>query len=84
MSHLSTIIHRVKRRVEDNDLNAMFEQAIINLMEYIKAWDDYEDKEKKEAIELYDKYRFEASFDKMPSHKQRIKEADKIRGIIGS
>ena len=81
MSHLSTIISRVKRRVEIEDYDSLFEQAVINLMEYLESWYDVTDKERTEAIELYDKMRPKCSGKGMSSHK-RLKYADEIRGNI--
>lgn len=81
MSHLSTIIERVKRRAEfqDREPDPMFEQAVINLMEYLDAWDDYTAEELNEALVLYDKYRPICTGKQMPSHVKRLEEADEIR-----
>lgn len=81
MSHLSTIISRVKHG--SDDLNSpIFEQAVINLMEYMGENGDYSPDEKREAVELYDKYRPLIKGAGMPSHKKRLHEADMIRGRI--
>lgn len=86
MSHLSTIISRVKGKehYSEQDLkeDILFEQAIINLMEYLKSWKDYTAEEKAEAIRLYDKHRNTISGNRMPSHRQRLKEADVIRAKV--
>ena len=62
-SHLSTIIQRVKNKVdsygEDKDglvKDNLFKQAVWNLKEYQEAWDDYTLEEKKEADALYWKH----------------------------
>lgn len=80
-SHLSTIIQRVKGRLtfQNREEDAIFEQAVINLMEYLGAWNDATKEEISKAIELYDKYRPELTGRGMPSHKARLKEADKLR-----
>jgi len=86
MSHLSTIISRVRHkvRVYNNNLeevsqDSIFEQAVINLMEYLKAWKDMSALEINEAKGLYDLYRPYLNDKGMPSHAQRLKEADTIR-----
>lgn len=63
MSHLSTIINRVKRSEEKykNDRETMlrdilFHQHIANLYEYQESWQDQTAEEVKEANELFDKY----------------------------
>ena len=56
MSHLSTIISRVKHRLDTvykGDIkkaskDSLFKQAVNNLEEYIRDWDDFT----KEALEL--------------------------------
>jgi len=63
MSHLSTIISRVKHREKmPNFLNdSLFWQSIVNLQEYQEAWNDFTKEEQEEADKLFTKYR-----DKMP------------------
>jgi len=63
MSHLSTIIQRVKNRLEvyggdpqEASRDSLFKQSINNLKEYQDAWKDYTPEEKKEADFLYDKH----------------------------
>ena len=63
MSHLSTIILRVKRRLEvyDNDpqeaaKDPLFRQAVRNLQEYQETWNNQTPEEVKEADELYARY----------------------------
>lgn len=80
MSHLSTIISRVENR---DSADSLFEQAVINLMEYIKAWTDYSPEEKQKAIELFDKNRISINGSKLPSHPARLKEADLFRASLG-
>jgi hypothetical protein len=62
-SHLTTIIGRLKHRLEvaggdpkkaGND--SFFRQSVRNLMEYQQAWTDFTKEEQKEADELYAKY----------------------------
>jgi len=59
MSHLSTIIQRIKHHekipnfLEDD----LFWQAIVNTQEYKKAWTDWTLGEEKEADRLYLKYK---------------------------
>lgn len=64
MSHLTTIIGRVKRRLAlyEGELNRakddpIFIQSVRNLNEYPGAFEDYTEEELKEAKELYEKYR---------------------------
>jgi hypothetical protein len=86
MSHLSTIIYRVKRCIEQLGPQAvkepLFEQAVINLMEYLEAWTDAEPEEREEAMTLYDEWRPKLYGRGMPSHRQRLREADVIRANI--
>lgn len=63
MSHLGTIIMRVKRKLEvyDNDpqeasKDPLFRQAVKNLQEYQEAWNDQTQEEVKEADRLYARY----------------------------
>jgi hypothetical protein len=47
MSHLSTIMDRVKARAKLKDYSdPLFEQAVINLMEYIETWTDADARQK--------------------------------------
>ena len=81
MSHLSAVISRVKTRAgfENPQEDALFEQAVINLMEYLESWTDATETEKKDAIQLYDKFRPLIKGKGMPSHKDRLDNADLIR-----
>ena len=81
MSHLSNVIHRVKSRSKFSNpqQDGLFEQAIINLMEYLDTWTDATETEKKEAIQLYDQFRPLINGKGMPSHKDRLDNADLIR-----
>lgn len=64
MSHLSTIIHRVNRRLNDvykGDISrakedGLWRQSIVNLREYMDSWNDQTEEEINEAVELYHKY----------------------------
>ncbi len=80
MSHLSSIIDRVKHAANHGGESSRFEQALINLMEYIEAWTDYSHDEKEEAIELFGKYRNELDVTKtqVSSHRMRIGRAFEI------
>lgn len=80
-SHLTTLIDRVKRRATHQNYarDPLFEQEVINLMEYQQTWSDYNEDEKAEATILYDKYRPELTGKAMPSHKERLATADAIR-----
>lgn len=89
MSHLSTIIGRIRNKEmayeqEPNELlnDTLFEQAIINLMEYMEYAKDVTAEERELAVILYDKYRPLLKGKGMPSHKQRLKDADKVRQVI--
>jgi hypothetical protein len=91
MSHLSTIIERVKRRLEVYDKSddpqavysdPLFEQSVINLMEYNAAWQDQTPQEAEESVRLYDKHRQFLKGKEMPSHEQRLERADIIRAAI--
>jgi len=61
MSHLSTIINRVKNRLEEvykgdpkkAGKDSLFRQAVNNLSEYIESWDDFTEEEQEEADMLY-------------------------------
>lgn len=79
MSHLSTLIHRVKGREEIKDYGSLYEQAVINLMEYADDGDDITPEELAEAKELYDTHRPRLTGTKTKSHKERIKDADRVR-----
>ena len=82
MSHLSTLIRRVKSG-EDHGYGPVFEQAVINLMEYIILWDDHTKSEKFEAIQLYDLHRGKLTGKTMPSHLNRLVKTDEIRAGLG-
>lgn len=63
MSHLTTIIHRVERRLatyggdaEKAGEDPMFVQAVHNLQEYQQAWKDATPEEIRQADILYTKY----------------------------
>jgi hypothetical protein len=59
MSHLSTIISRVRQKLDAyrGDISVfqdpIFVQAIRNLKEYQEAWKDFTPEEKKKADELF-------------------------------
>ena len=61
MSHLSTIISRVHKRLEVNpesiDKDSLFLQSVSNLKEYISYYSDFEIVEQLEADELFEKYK---------------------------
>lgn len=81
MSHLSTIIGRVKRDAERCDFDSpRFEQDLINLMEYVEAWTDYTPEEKEEAIRLFGELRsnLDVTKSQVPSHRMRIGQAFEI------
>ncbi len=89
MSHLSTIIERVNHReqVYKDDKkglyeDSLFEQSVINLMEYNEAWQDQTPHEVITAMKLYDKHRPMLKGKGMSSHAQRLIEADKIRKTL--
>ena len=82
MSHLSTLISRVKHHgvKEYFKSDPIFEQAVINLMEYLEGYpEEITSEEKAEALELYDKHRDDIAGKLMPSHKKRLSQADEIR-----
>jgi len=79
MSHLSTIINRVNHRVILQDYGSLFEQAVINLMEYIEAWTDATYGEIEEAKRLFDLHEGKVKANFPVSHKQRIAHAREIR-----
>ena len=85
MSHLSTVISRVRHKIRiygnatDAAQDSIFEQAVLNLMEYIKEWRDMSALEINEAKGLYDLYSPYLSGKGMPNHAQRLKEANIIR-----
>ena len=58
MSHLSTIIDRVKRRMDSPDRakDRLFIQSVCNLREYVLLWTNYTEEERKEAAILFIKY----------------------------
>jgi hypothetical protein len=64
MSHLSTIIHRVKRRLDEvykGDVkraaqDSLWRQSIRNLREYQESWTDQTEEEITEANRLYSMY----------------------------
>jgi hypothetical protein len=51
-------------------------------MEYLGAWNDATKEEIEQAKILYDKYRPELDGKGMPSHRQRLTEADKLRANL--
>jgi len=64
MSHLGTIIERVKRRALncENDpdrlsADPLFSQSVTNLMEYMELWSDFTKDEESEAQRLFNLYR---------------------------
>jgi len=64
MSHLGTIIERVKRRASNLENNPdklsddpLFIQAVTNLMEYMELWSDFTNDEKIEAQRLFELYK---------------------------
>lgn len=65
MSHLSTIIHRFKRRLENvynNDeqrasKDGLWLQSIANMKEYMDSWSDMTQEEIIEANIIYQLYR---------------------------
>lgn len=89
MSHLTTLIGRVQQKLQvyEQDLaelanDSSFEQSVINLMEYVHQWDDYTMDELTKALALYDTCRPVCTGLTMPSHRQRLKEADEIRQFL--
>lgn len=63
MSHLSTIINRVVKRLDVHYCNileaskdSLLKQSIRNLLEYQEAWSDFTEEEKEVADRLYALY----------------------------
>ena len=55
MSHLSTIIQRVKKQADlENEEN--LKENVENIKDYIEAWNDYTEEELIEAYSLWHKY----------------------------
>lgn len=55
MSHLSTIIERVKKQADlQNEEN--LKKNVENIKDYIEAWNDYTERELIEAYDLWHKY----------------------------
>jgi hypothetical protein len=82
-SHLTTIINRVKHRAKVaaiGDKDYLYEQAVINLMEYLDNIPDTDasTEEVLDALQLYSQHRKNVTGECAPSHQERLKHADTI------
>jgi hypothetical protein len=82
-SHLTTIINRVKQRsgvTATGNEDYLYEQAVINLMEYLDNTSDMDASEEEllAALSLYELHRKNVTGKCAPSHQARLKHADAI------